>query len=216
MAVYCQEGETARVTFPDGEILDYLNTPIRVEVEEHLHLYRAYTALELWGDNAAGGYKISQSQGYSNIWARPSELNNPYFKNYITSPGNNREYSAWITAYLYSNSANETEIFLRGYSTPRNPLFVKPWFAYQAGTQWFEMLPYLQNVPGFDPKYTISVFDKDDLLLTLKVYNSDEYFVDCLGCPPRHINCQPCCLPCDSTFNSISSIRELIYNDFLR
>lgn len=208
MSTYCQEGNTARVTFPDGEIAEYLNAPIQVMVEESLHLFRIYNAFEFWSDNGSGGFKAGQGSGYTNIWAEPSDINQPFFKTYNTSPGNIREYSFWINAFRFQNSASKEDIYLRGYQNPLNPFFIKPWFLYNGGADFYEILPFVGNQPLFQPSYTIKVSDRDNNLLKEKTYSSNEYLVECVGCPPNTLDCGDCCLPCDSIFNAISSMRS--------
>ncbi|HYW21556.1 MAG TPA: hypothetical protein VE956_20085 [Nodularia sp. (in: cyanobacteria)] len=211
MTLFCKIGDTARVTFPDGEILEYQNTPVDIIINENRHTYRVYSALEFWYDSAKGGYKAGEGSGFSNISEYPSEIGQLYFKNSTNGVGNSRPYGVYINSYLYPNSSARSEIFIRGYQSPNDPYFVKPWTIYQNGTQWFEILPYVGNVQTFQPSYVISVFDRNGALLKQKTYTSNKVLVSCITpCPPGTLDCGDCCLNCDAVNSSLSAMIDQV------
>ncbi|GAX37884.1 hypothetical protein NIES3585_39290 [Nodularia sp. NIES-3585] len=206
MAQYCQAGDTARVTFPDGEKRDY-PAPIDMKCEDGLlsppklqvEITVSYRAKVFFNNGnsfyyVGGTNKTSNYSGYSAF--------SPVLGTRIISDSNGSHFEI-----LYFDSSHATE-----------PSWVRYW-SYYPSYQIFEFANILSiesKFPGVAPpgdlkKKIISVSKSGSIFFTGQ-YDSCGYSVECVKpCPPNTLDCGDCCLNCQSFFNQLSALRAQIW-----
>jgi hypothetical protein len=186
MATYCQAGDTARVTFSDGSVRDFANTPIDITVTES-PVCPVYTVDVTWIQTFTDGR--------------------------ITT-GTRQNRRPPVSARVILNGAQSyivDAVCSAGVWTGERLALVT---AAAAGTiQSLEITGMVRSgtTQPVVPTYTISVTSSQGVNLFTANFTNPNYSVECVqGCPEGTLDCGDCCLDCDSIFNQISGIRSLI------
>jgi hypothetical protein len=198
MATFCQTGDTARVTFSDGEILEFPNSPI--SIEEKINYpdnpnCKRFVIYYSWLNSGSkrtgskgisspfGGLRIESSTGVSNleVLCKGVNFNCGIYQWYglSVSSTNNRDGTPSLTNltldrinYYNDNTFGNSEFIITK---------------------------------------TFTITDSLGSVTTKTKAKSVSFSVDCIaGCPDGTLDCGDCCLPCDDTFNQISGIRSLL------
>ncbi len=177
MASYCTAGETARVTFPNGSIQEFVDTPINISVNQDLIRCGAYT-LKIVGSYIQAGALFRNQQ--------------------ISLTG--KEFFGGIRLNGYT-----LEIFDNLYNCPAQSPAWRNAHTFTRDYLSFQLLEKISNA-----NYRIIITGKNGDELHNQTYSTNNYSVECIGCPDGTLNCGDCCLPCEGTFNQISEIRSLL------
>lgn len=208
MATYCQAGDTARVTFPDGSIQDFTDTPISINVEE-----KNTSEVDVSFNANVGAFSYNAPEGLEII----DFISSGSMKFASTHPTVNAWYS-WKLLISDIGNYGESSIFIS--ATTRGWL-IDDYYRNKPG-----MLPRTSINQGWDNNYsdnsgilTIKFFlrrvnlnliitGNSGSILFNQSFSSNEYSVECLqGCPPNTLDCGDCCLPCSSIFNLLAALR---------
>ncbi|MCC2695806.1 MULTISPECIES: hypothetical protein [unclassified Nodularia (in: cyanobacteria)] len=181
MVQYCQIGETARVTLPNGSIQNYTDTPINITCEPE------------YEECAQGRVSFSFTQLF--FGSRISNGGNAFFREPyggIRINGNDIE----ILSRNIGSGAPCLELAWRKYSTYPSP-------ADLAVTSLVRGTPFLGN--------RLIIIGASGALLLNELFDTCGYSVECNpGCPAGSLDCGDCCLNCDSIFNAISGLRAAV------
>ncbi len=194
MATYCQAGDTARVTFSDGEILNFNNSPLtiteKINYPDDPNCKR-FVIYYSWNRAAGrtsgskgistpfGGIRVNTSNGTSTLEAlcRGVDFNCGNYQ--------------WRSLGVQSSTGSSG-----------------------APSLWGESLNRINYYPGtaeFIVTKTFTITDALGSISTITKPQNITYSVECIaGCPPGTLDCGDCCLPCDEIFNQISGIRSLL------
>jgi hypothetical protein len=186
MASYCNAGDTARVTLPDGDIQDFTDTPISVDIKpgygDGILFINIY-----WRATPGGGLIETNTRvDTSGRVLTHVSFDDGFFANY--TDGSRR----WIAGTDYK------------------PYYrIDYYHVYHNGQRIFSNNPsdYINQPSAVALTITNLTGDR----LFTGTYDNQNYLVNCIKqCPPNTLDCGDCCLPCDEIFNSISDIRKLI------
>jgi hypothetical protein len=189
MATFCQPGDTARVTLPDGSIQNFIDTPITITCNpEYAECSTAtvnysFTYHRL-GVNISGTAQSGIRLPFQEIRIRPTD--NRFIEGFCRGNSSVSCVSLrWTTINSVANisSAYYTQVAIISIIPSGNPTGNRLIITGASGNQLFN-----------------------------QVFSSCNYSVECIppGCPPGTLDCNDCCLNCDSVFNEISSLRALI------
>jgi hypothetical protein len=186
MAAYCQAGDTARVTFPDGSIQDFTNTPISISV---LPEYERYSLVTVQ-------FRVFLNN-YAFFGTHTERLRVPFggIRQSPVRPG-------LIQALCHG---------FYDFMSPQEPQYWQDIVDYSQ----FSVSEIAILSVTYDPikflGYRFLILDFTEVEIWNQLYSTDNYSVECIqGCPANTLDCGDCCLPCDEIFNSISDIRRLI------
>jgi hypothetical protein len=193
---YCNEGETATVTFPDGSVESFSDTPIEISCVPIQGIRcQAYT----------GTITVRYNSGVSCQNCINTYQVDPFWGEYLPPPYRRP-----------TNPATWAAVIARGRTTRacrsdlvETVIFSRSWIAILEILDW-NFYPVDETVLDPPTVWWIRVFGATGQMLFSAEFQDCNYSVECLGCPPRTINCGDCCLDCQSTFNSISSLRNMI------
>ncbi|MTJ14870.1 hypothetical protein FJR11_20280 [Anabaena sp. UHCC 0187] len=195
MPVHCQAGDIARVTFPDGSIQDFTDTPISVTIESDDLTCQARWNFEFTYTHV--GDSRTQRKSLGTYWTK-------YYGYRIIRPITSSGFGYAVEILSHGAAlwtCSQTAIWERIITVSggfiENPVFTSLGLSYKA--------------PAYTLKYKISVYSATGNLLFSGTYNSAIYTVECIqGCPPNTLDCGDCCLDCASIFNGISAIRKIL------
>ncbi|MBC5797134.1 hypothetical protein H5968_18735 [Sphaerospermopsis sp. LEGE 00249] len=184
MVTYCQAGDTARVTLPDGSIQDFSDTPITINVE--------YIG-EFENNYDPQGYRITFWSTNNNKYLSPICYEYKIVNYYGWAIWNMQ----WMTAVYWRDCEGIWQGVNAIYPSAPDLLVDK---SVTCGNP---------ETPLGGVHLTIT--GNSGTILLSQSYSTNNYSVECIqGCPPNTLDCGDCCLDCNSIFNSISDIRRLI------
>lgn len=210
MVTYCQAGDTARVTLPDGSIQDFSDTPITIDftrsyseaivnfnVNSGAFSYNSPSGLEVYNFISSGAMKFAPQHPTVDGWWSWKEV--------ISDIGNYGEDSTNIAANFPGWKIDDYYRNKLG-MLPKNSIY-QTWdtnYLDNSGTITIKF--FLRSIEGI-----LIVTGNSGNILFNQSYSTDNYTVECIqGCPPNTLDCGDCCLDCNLIFNSISDIRRLI------
>ena len=185
MASYCNIGDTARVTFPDGSIQLFRDTPISIEIEyleecQNATLHFTYTKINPYTN------EVEKKQGYAQIKL-------PVGNSLLID-----EYKWKIFAYC------------RGNIYQCYPPYWHQIALFRGGGDVLTA-EIDKVVPHANSSVKIIVKNTSGNILYQNIYDTSDYSVDCIeSCPEGTLNCGDCCLPCGEVSNKISTARKLL------
>ncbi|MBW4556408.1 MAG: hypothetical protein KME59_10790 [Trichormus sp. ATA11-4-KO1] len=187
MASYCEIGQTAKVTLPNGEVLSFNeNLPINITCKDEYPDCQLVTVTYKYVQQGSGG-TLHSTQRSIIVWSPVGGLrtvpNGIYTNVQMQSRGG---FNSCIAYDWYNLVANLTNF---------------------VSAEILSVVPYGSTPP--QKKLIIKDFLNNELHNAL--YSNCNYLVECLeGCPPGTLDCGDCCLTCNDVFNEISSIRALV------
>ncbi|MDB9362227.1 hypothetical protein PN509_18235 [Nodularia spumigena CS-588/02] len=185
MSTYCQPGNTARVTFPDGVTQDFTDTPINITC---LDDFPPCTGLTVT---------------YNVVWT--DQFNRTKNDTYIT--GRWSKFGG-LRAVPVSTITDRVEGFDQGPTASGQSCKPTQEWRFVAFLGKIQSLSVVSVVAGNTPPKKITVTGSSGDVLFSATFSDCNYQVECLeGCPPGTLDCGDCCLPCDETFNAISAMR---------
>lgn len=201
MATFCQTGDIARVTFPDGSIRDFVDTPITIEAGDETGnrceilrvIYSYYERVFVFVNNR-------WQERWQRVLVQNVEVYGPFYGIYFKS-SNNVENIFCL--------CHDRHPFRVCSSLPREVAFP----ADSNRKRQLELLTLIKVSDGqpVPPMYRIKVTGSGGSVLFSALFNNSSYSVECIqGCPPNTLDCGDCCLDCNSIFNQISGIRALL------
>ncbi|MTJ56026.1 hypothetical protein FJR38_26935 [Anabaena sp. UHCC 0253] len=191
MPNYCEAGDTARVTFPDGSIQGFTGTPITISCDASPdNCSRIDLSIKI---NALNGSNMPFSP-ILNL-RRRAPIINMYLQKYANLP--NEPFFQRLRIIDSNNASLSCQ--------PGDyPIYTVSW---PNKIISFEVLQIIY----FSSSKNIKIFNSLEEEIFSGNFANCNYSVECLKvCPPNTIDCGDCCLPCDDIFNSISGIRALI------
>ncbi|MBE9059355.1 hypothetical protein [Sphaerospermopsis sp. LEGE 08334] len=213
MATYCQAGDIARVTLPDGSIQNFPDTPINLIVsresdKEELSfnstsgpiIYNAPTGWEIYDFISSGSMRFSQTFPFVSGWYSYFEVI-PDLSIYGTDP-----------VLLTPSWMNIVGYKVDGYYKNKPGLLPRTSINQDWDTNYNDNSGTI-NITFFIRKIgiNIKITGNSGTELFNQSYSTDNYSVECAqGCPPNTLDCGDCCLPCADTYNQISGIRALL------
>ncbi len=183
----CDSGERARITFPDGTVQEFTDTPITVES----------TKLPA-GELGTSGGLYYKTAGSSSFTYYNGQVYGAVFDVYVYS------HPPFWTIQSLSNTNSATGDFsptpgTRNHGTTTFETVVTDWYFLPDG-----------GIP-LRPKYEITVTGNSGNQLFQQVFETDQYSFECLaGCPPGTLDCGDCCLDCQQVHTQLVSIRVLL------
>ncbi|MDJ0734316.1 MAG: hypothetical protein QNJ47_09620 [Nostocaceae cyanobacterium] len=190
MASYCNIGDIARVTLPDGGIRDFTDTSISISFEESYPDCAVVTIYFTYSYYHSYRREIISRSGYSSVRAPVSGLR--------INPNRND----WLEAYC------------RGRATPGFPCYPPNWFKIGdlSGGDYYVSVSDIENISSTDePERRLIITGYSGTTLYNEIVESDDYSVECIkSCPEGTIDCGDCCLPCEPTVNSVVDLRMLV------
>ncbi|MEA5579538.1 hypothetical protein [Anabaena sp. UHCC 0451] len=185
MTVYCNEGEIARVIFPDGSIQDFPDTPVNIQISEEIG-YQCQRIIITVTFNSFGGIrKETNGYYYGEILGWRSNGTSIEFlcRGSDRQGGGCRIDIGWRYGFNYGG-------FL--ITEPRD-------FIYQ--TDGYEIIP---------TKYRIRIVGSSGGELFNQLFDSPDYSVECIsGCSENEIDCNDCCLDCEDILNQVCTIKSI-------
>jgi hypothetical protein len=187
MAQFCEQGDTARVTFPDLSVIDFTDTPINIDFaavcRDYYQVSYRVTAVtqdnEILNINQNGNFRFP----FGGFRINPNQPDNWQYLGIGTYPYQD------CMPYEWRSIGTLTLTTITAITIISSSLIAN----------W--------NTAPF----TIRITNLQGDLLFTQQYNNKNYSVQCLqGCPPNTLDCGDCCLPCDEIFNSVSDIRRLV------
>ncbi|MGM3305097.1 hypothetical protein ACSQ6I_03780 [Anabaena sp. WFMT] len=201
---YCQAGDIARVTFPDGAKQDFAS-PIDIKCEDGLlEPDRLQVDITVYGRckifyNNGNSFYYYEGGGRTRDFAGYAAFL-PVSGTRISSSGDNRTFE--VLAYTTSTAINPTWL---------------PYFTWNSSYQVLDTVSITSIKKRYPPgdaedlKKKIVTVSKDGATLVQNQYDNCGFDVECIvPCPPNTLDCGGCCLDCAAIFNEISSIRRLI------
>ena len=187
MPNYCSAGENARITFPNGSVQDFSDVPITVDVVQNPVGTQGTRGSMYYKRSTGGNYIFFNGTLYAFV-----------FDVYVVTDG------TFYTAQSLSNTTSGDQFT----TTPTVNNHGSPTFAYEI-EDWYWVAD--GSTEQLRPTYTITVTGDSGTQLFQNTFDNPNYSVECVeGCPPGTIDCGDCCLPCDETFNEVSSIRKMV------
>ncbi|MFM2064704.1 MAG: hypothetical protein RLZZ507_4375 [Cyanobacteriota bacterium] len=185
MTTYCNPGDTARVTFPDGSVRDFSNTPIDISVGEDYPICPTYTV------NVS--YTQVRSDGFVQNGVRLGRR--LPVRAYVT--GDNSQ--SYIVDTVCSGGQPTGERF--ALLTAGSPGVIRS-LVITGITNSLTAAPVT-------PTYRITVTSDGTNLFTGS-FNNPNYSVECItSCPPNTLDCGDCCLDCEDIFYKLCNINQL-------
>ena len=185
MASYCNIGDTARVTFPDGSIRDFTDTPITISCQP----------------------QYSECSG-ATVYFYYSDFNGYTFKENVY--GYQRVLLPFYEIRINPNDNSILEAYCRG----KFSCVPLGWFTLARRTSggYFTSVQFDKLVPDEEStENRLTITGYSGAILYDQTVSACDYSVECIEpCPPGTLNCGDCCLPCDEVFNEISAIRKLL------
>ncbi|WP_414551472.1 hypothetical protein [Anabaena sp. CCY 0017] len=191
MAQFCNQGDTARVTFPDGSIQDFTDTPINIicediprpDCEPFSITYDAYYS----------------DFGVITVYRTTSAGRRLPYEGIRVQPGYPWIIEAKTRGLAFSFCEDETKWqSIAGRPQRTDRIFV-------------DAILVSLNYTNPDPGKIIKVFGSAGDELFSAEFPNCNYSVECLEeCPPNTLDCGDCCLQCDSVLSAIKNIRSLV------
>lgn len=200
---YCQAGETARVTFPDGTKQDY-PAPIDIKCENGsippegrvrvdvcvsgsvTNTYSSFSEtfnIERWSYNFSG-YTIYTPILSSRIRA---DGNARYFEIYAYNTDSLSASPQWFLFYDWNASYQEANVSIT---------VIKKRFSPDAGKDLMKKI------------LTIS---RNGVDISVRQFDSCGFNVECVvPCSPNTLDCGDCCLDCATIFNQLSALTKKV------
>jgi hypothetical protein len=203
---FCQAGDTARVTFPDGANRDFTDTPITVTCEK--------------GNDSCPDAKPKRSVIFDFYiqWKRQGSI--PVRERYVSSPGTTYlPLKSFGIEPIPGGSASSKQFFVVAGMEPLDCSATKSiysTFDFVESIIEIRLIStrYRSGVPGEDtiiPDNKITVKNSSGVELFSGFYLNCNYSVECIkGCPPNTLDCGDCCLNCASIFNQLSALTQRV------
>lgn len=192
MPVYCNEGEIARVTLPDGSVQDFPG-PIDIEiVSTNVDCNLQYLVLIDYTSAWRGDPSNFTASSFQ-IWCYPPVVD-VFFVIINTSLGID------IISRQYGNDCWPQPIQVRVLTSGQTI----------GGTLSWQIINQRYTKPWLTPSYKISIYSLEGILLFSSTYESNNYLVECVaGCSENEIDCGDCCLPCDEVLDRVCNLKLL-------
>ncbi len=190
MTQFCEIGNTARVTFPDGSVQEFSDTPVSIScVDVPVNLS---SPVRCWGWR---GTTANNSK-----WAFFSCAKVASWQ--VSSPGFSQPYRDGGRVLLTSFFTGTTEIAFIPNDAARI-LFATGYTQISGNCATSCMNENLNKIITVTGNTGASLFEGE--------FATCNYSVECSsGCPPGTLDCGDCCLNCNDIFNSISSLRAAV------
>ncbi len=190
MASYCNIGDIARVTLPDGSIRDFTDTSISISFEES---YPDCSRITIY-------FTPSIYRGYQG--------------RVVQQPGSYNVYAPVSGIRINPNRNDWLEVYCRGRAIPGFGCYPPGWFRIGdlAYPDYYVDPGTIENiVPVDEPERRLIITGYSGTTLYNEIVESDDYSVECIkSCPEGTIDCGDCCLPCEPTVNSVVDLRMLV------
>ncbi len=192
MTNFCETGDTARVTFPDGVVVDYEDTPISITCEPNTAINLRYRII--------GILRVTYTNGAVQVF--------PLDQLRWSGIGSFFPIEVGIIGGI-----NRIRIFdsFRN-TTPVNPAFWSDLLTADISTtlQWIPgSITLVETLPPNNKR--IIVTGNSGTKLFEATFNNCNYSVECVGgCPPNHLDCGGCCLDCASVVQQLRNIRNTL------
>lgn len=212
MTLYCQAGDIARVTLPDGSIRDFRDTPITIDATRE-----AYNTL---GKDITIGISSINPRYVNGEIVGVEDYNNYYrfvAQGNILNAGRYAESTGFIPLPTSFPPYSNFVVLL-----DRNVQYLGDRWLYvpiqnTGGWSWggnfynFKIYDHSLN-QWLEPSYNIKITGNSGNILFNETYSTNNYTVDCTqGCPPNTLDCgNGNCCSCDEIYNGISEIRNLL------
>lgn len=198
MAQYCKAGDTARVTFLDGSIQEYSDTPITIECQDG-NLTCAQQDSRRFTVNFGWSYRrVSDDVVVSASFVR-TNVSLPIGNTFIAPFG-----SIPLALYIQvpvNNADRQACRFSDASVSAPSPEKVVLWHGITSITLTSDPEVIL-------PRKTLTVTGASGTQLFSGNFDDCGYSVECLeGCPPNTLDCGDCCLNCQPIFNQLSALR---------
>ncbi|MTJ12220.1 hypothetical protein FJR11_06340 [Anabaena sp. UHCC 0187] len=188
MPVHCQAGDIARVTFPDGSILNFADTPINITCENNFNQCTLCTIrirYSRW-DSATGTETVERNL-----------------------------YHRWTIDGIRINPLNNKEIQIKSRGGEYDGCPTLEWrfvnMSIAVSRPWYFTKVEILSISGTSTGKLIKVSNTANDLLFSGNFANCNYSVQCVsGCPPNSLDCGDCCLDCAEIFNGISAIRKIL------
>lgn len=180
MALYCDVGQTARVTFPDGSIQDFPG-PINVECTEQINDCTYISITTEW--TRFDGRKFTRTDSRDSPWR------------YYLAPDGSR-------AGIYMSNCSGGQITGENFQ-----LFVAGPPGSVIGLELVST-SYPFGDPSITHNLKIKNLNRD--ILYDSNFDNCNYLVECIeGCEENQLDCGDCCLPCDEVLDRICNIKNI-------
>ena len=214
MPTFCTAGQTARVTFPDGSIQDFTDSPIEVTVtpkysSTNCASLRITVEFEVASANNIYVNGVWKGYGYEAVWT--------LYQFFVYNPFNGLLFKDKSQA-VFDGRTFYKKLFTicRGFEV--TPYICRTLGEYQNSSNhagfsgnYRNLKVYKGSVQLSPASYQITVTNSSSVQLFSQSFSSDNYSVSCIAtCPPNSLDCGDCCLDCASIFNGLSAIRKII------
>jgi hypothetical protein len=205
---YCNSGDTATVTFPDGAIRDFIG-PVEIsttmEIGNSCQLitvaYQYY--VKIYYNNSS--FIVQQNQlALIDLYA---PVTNIFIKDNLQS-----DRKSWGYSVAFSCRGN----FASGcVSPPREIAEVggccsTRQISTTSGNYARILSAKLKSTNANIPLYRITVANLSGTVLFSGLFNNNNYTVTCkTPCPPNTLDCGDCCLPCDEILTKVCILENL-------
>jgi hypothetical protein len=195
---YCNSGDTATVTLPDGSVKSFTDTPIDVTCVESYGNKCELVTISLGISTTRFDYYYGNF--YGDVIAVGRWIGPTYTKDsdFVPLDGKGGDFRAKCRGKQNVQSCGNYAWMPLGYL---------PWYAAKT---W---QVYSANNGGWQStkKYRITVTGKSGIILFEKGnFSSNNYSVACAkSCPDGTLDCGDCCLPCDEILTKVCILENL-------